>query len=247
VRQGTDISRHTPNQFIQYVADNVDHNIRSIDGKNTFHGMGMIATITPGHDISHHVPRVIVTSEDIAAIGRVNIEPFMGVCDGLRSMKYCRLPIIKIEDKTSGTDSLWKAYLSLCTKRPSWSGFMQMVQQGTHPGKSSVLFLPMIDMNPSDYTCINSTLHFICEHASRYSVTPIVPFDQPLWWKAREIIESVQEASILCHIVLRLGGFHTEMSFLGCIGHIMAGSGLREALQLIYAKGAVDHMLSGKQ
>ena len=46
--------------------------------------------------------------------------------------------------------------------------------------------------------------------------------------------------------ILRLGGFHTEMSFLGCIRHLMASSGLQEMLELIYAPNAVVHMLSGK-
>ena len=43
---GTDIPNYT-SQFVQYVADNVDHNIKTLDGNNTFHGMGMIAAITP--------------------------------------------------------------------------------------------------------------------------------------------------------------------------------------------------------
>ncbi|VDI06569.1 Hypothetical predicted protein [Mytilus galloprovincialis] len=47
-------------------------------------------------------------------------------------------------------------------------------------------------------------------------------------------------------IVLRLGGFHTEMSFLGSIGRLMAGSGLHEVLETVYASNAVNHMLSGK-
>ena len=33
--------------FIQFVADNVDHNIRTLDGLDTFHGMGIIAALTP--------------------------------------------------------------------------------------------------------------------------------------------------------------------------------------------------------
>ena len=33
--------------FTQWVADNVDHNIATIDGHNTFHGMGIIAVTTP--------------------------------------------------------------------------------------------------------------------------------------------------------------------------------------------------------
>ena len=47
-------------------------------------------------------------------------------------------------------------------------------------------------------------------------------------------------------IVLRLGGVHTEMSFLGCIGSFMAGSGLKEILEMIYAPNAVDYILTGK-
>ena len=36
------------------------------------------------------------------------------------------------------------------------------------------------------------------------------------------------------------------MSFLGSIGHLMAESGLRELLELIYASNAVDHIMTGK-
>ena len=35
-------------------------------------------------------------------------------------------------------------------------------------------------------------------------------------------------------------------SCVGCIGHIMAGSGLQEVLELVYAKKAIGHMLTGK-
>ncbi|CAG2245619.1 unnamed protein product [Mytilus edulis] len=48
------------------------------------------------------------------------------------------------------------------------------------------------------------------------------------------------------NVVVRLGGFHTEMSFLGSIGRLMSGSGLKEVLELVYAPNAVNHMLSGK-
>ena len=36
------------------------------------------------------------------------------------------------------------------------------------------------------------------------------------------------------------------MSVIGCIGHVMASSGLHELLELIYAPNAMAHMLSGK-
>ena len=36
------------------------------------------------------------------------------------------------------------------------------------------------------------------------------------------------------------------MSFLGCVGHLMAGSGLQDILEQIYASSVVTHILSGK-
>jgi len=57
------------------------------------------------------------------------------------------------------------------------------------------------------------------------------------------MVESVPE---LQPAVIRLGGFHTQMSFLGSIGHLMEGSGLQELLEVVYAGNTVGHMLSGK-
>ena len=34
--------------FIKFSADNVDHNTCTLDGRNTFYGMGMIASIIKG-------------------------------------------------------------------------------------------------------------------------------------------------------------------------------------------------------
>ena len=40
-----------------FAGDNVDHNIMTIDGKGSFHGMGIIAAITPGKQTSHSISR----------------------------------------------------------------------------------------------------------------------------------------------------------------------------------------------
>lgn len=48
----------TNKSFVQYVADNADHNLCTLDGKGTFHGMGIIATITPSSKKDYNfVPR----------------------------------------------------------------------------------------------------------------------------------------------------------------------------------------------
>lgn len=60
------------------------------------------------------------------------------------------------------------------------------------------------------------------------------------------IIRAQEGDCDLKHIVLRLGAFHMEMSFLGSIGYLMAGSGLQEVLEVVYASNTMGHMLSGK-
>ena len=61
--------------------------------------------------------------------------------------------------------------------RPAWSGMMQMVHTGDHPGQSSVLFLPMIDLDHGNMACVHSTFKCLCEHAARYNVIPIITFE----------------------------------------------------------------------
>ena len=79
--------------------------------------------------------------------------------------------------------------------------------------KSTITFLPIIDLNPNDESCIYSTLLFVIEQAKRMRIpVPCVTFDQALWLKAFFIIE---EAGL--DIVARLGSFHTLMSYLSVI------------------------------
>src|SRR6218665_621317 len=50
----------------------------------------------------------------------------------------------------------------------------------------------------------------------------------------------------MSNIVIRLGGFHMIMSYLGSIGAVMAESGLAEVLQCCYSSNTVIHMMTGK-
>ncbi|KAJ8386430.1 hypothetical protein AAFF_G00170270 [Aldrovandia affinis] len=182
----------------------------------------------------------------MSMVGRVPILFHREESRGTTAVTYQKLVTMTAQNPTADLDLIWKTAILFASPRPAWSGMMQFVQHGTHPGKSSFVFLPMIDMSPSDATCIYSTLKFLCEHAHRHNAIPIITFDQPLWWKALLIIEAEPEGSDLSNIVLRLGGFHTEMSFLGSIGHLMAGTGLQEVMELVYAVNAVVHMMTGK-
>ena len=182
----------------------------------------------------------------MAIVGRVQIRYHKEERRRMAAVTYQKFVDCKAHNNSDTLDVLWKTSLLFGSPRPAWSVMMQFVHHGDHPGKASAMFLTIIDMNSSDTTYIYSTLAFVTEHARRHDVAPIITFDQPLWWKALMIIRSEPLDSDLRRIVLRLGGLHTEMSFRGCIGHVMASSGLQELLELIYAPNAVVHMLSGK-
>ena len=153
-------------------------------------------------------------------------------------VKYRDFVHVGAEDPTVNLDVLWKASLLFGTPRPSWSGMMQSVHQGRHQGKSSVIFLPIIDMNPSDVTCVYSTLNFISQHARQHGILrPIITFDQPLWLKAYEIIQTEPANSDLRKVIVRLGAFHAEMSFLGSIDG---------RLPFTRSYGANNHIMTGK-
>ena len=135
--------------------------------------------------------------------------------------------------------------------RPNWSGFMDrssrcdslpMSNFAELHGVSKIDYLPIIDLNANDPTCVYSTLKYILAQSEKQKVhTACVTFDQPLYKLARTITEAEKFP-----IVVRLGGFHMLMSFLGSVGTLMKGSGLEELFETIYPSNTVGHMFSGK-
>ena len=125
----------------------------------------------------------------------------------IADLKYDRVSIHAAEDPTSDIDVLWHASLLFSASRPAWSGMMQAVHLSEHPSKSSVIFLPMIDMSSTNPTCIFSTLSYVAQHADRHNVTPVITFDQQLWWKSLSIQLLQPEGSPIQRIVLRVVPF----------------------------------------
>ena len=239
--------------FIQWSADNVDHNVATLDGNNTFHGMGMVACMTPSGSFNPLCDiRRLKKRKPVSEIIKDRGVPIVNY-NGNFFNNYPKLkPLDSLSVRSKTTfdfplEILWHSiwhFTSSDKQRPFWSGFMQQQFSTKKESfeKSNVIMLPIIDLQPTNPSCIYSTLLFIQSQASKYQMqTPIVTFDQPLWLKASGIIAE-KNLNIIC----RLGGFHTLMSFIGSIGHIMGGSGLEDALMQIYAENSVPHILSGK-
>ena len=132
--------------YLQYVADNVDHNIHTLDGKGTFHGMGIIAAVWPDKPPTTQVSRISVSAEDIASVGRIERKHVTPLYTP-DSLMYNRVEYEYYTDPDVDViDALWDMSVLFRTDRPSWSGMMQSVYKKQHPGISSPLFLPMILM-----------------------------------------------------------------------------------------------------
>ena len=61
------------NKMLLFAADNVDHNIVSLDGSGTFHGMGMIADVTQGQQVTQTILRQQISELNIVDLTKVDI------------------------------------------------------------------------------------------------------------------------------------------------------------------------------
>lgn len=247
-----------PEYFIQWSADNVDHNINTLDGSGSFHGMGLISMSTAYSKINtgkFSEPSVTrhqrVNVADLVKNGGIPIlhytQPHQSALSKMILKPIKELHIASDLSKALSLDTVWRASLlfsDLKYPRCNWSGYMQQfsVPFDEYGSASDIQMLPLMDLNPNDVSCIYSTLSFVEKQAKLLNMkTACITFDQPLWIKAVDIA-----CSNNMNVVCRLGGFHVIMSYLGSIGKIMAGSGLTEALQTCFGSVTIGHMMSGK-
>ena len=139
---GTDIPGLATGRFVQFVADNADHNVATLGGHNTFHGMGIVAAVTPWAKRRTAVARC--SARAVCNFGAIAIHFYKESRRARSPFLYERLNDMYRNDPTWKIDLLWTLVWPLRSSRPGWSGMMQAVHQDTHPGKASI----MIDMNP---------------------------------------------------------------------------------------------------
>ena len=120
------------------MTNNVYHNVCTFNGLNTFHGMGIIATITPKVNSNIIVPNKIVFTDSLIQIGRIETK-FIDRRIGHSLIKYQNLKHLFCK-KYNTISLFWSCTWILKPKRPLWNGFKQMVHTGSDPGESSVAF-----------------------------------------------------------------------------------------------------------
>jgi hypothetical protein len=80
---------------MNYMADNADHTVCSLDGKSDFHGMGIMAAVTPGFKAVHHIPRQKVEQEAIRKAANIKFQHYDDVKFAAKSLKFLKYSSVK--------------------------------------------------------------------------------------------------------------------------------------------------------
>lgn len=186
--------------FLQYVCDNADHNVASLDGCNTFHSMGMIKIIAPHDKINDdqqvfRLPKMPSESK-MASVACIPLKIYDN--HGIQGLKNIVVKPLVVDEMTTSTlrnsDVLWMYAKWNSSDIPGWSGFMENLTKEKTYTKSRIIFLPFIHQPPSNYNTLYTTLLYILEDGKKYGhTTCVITLDQPLYFKAREIIATLIE------------------------------------------------------
>lgn len=169
--------------------------VKTLDGTETFHGMGIISMTTPCTRLedmrfsdsavkrlphtavsqmirNRGIPIIYYVAPDQPSLSKFMLKPFSHLLT-----PYVMPPTINL-------DLVWHAgwfYTDADNPRSSWAGFMHDVSPSSSdfPSKSDIRNLSIIDMNPNDVSCIFSTLTFIGRQSKKLNLeTACVTFDQ---------------------------------------------------------------------
>ena len=106
--------------------------------KGTFHGMGMVACITPANKVVHKILRRKLSELNITKQTAVEIIEYR-FANHARSISFKKLP--QFSKSCHKVDILWEISLRFKQPAPGWQGMMHILnKQCEHPGKSSVVF-----------------------------------------------------------------------------------------------------------
>lgn len=237
------------NCTIQFVYDNADHNVRTLDGSGTFHAMGGVMIITPYQTVTtnNYVPRLkqVPTAEIVSEMGGLEL-----LSNEIKDYsKLSEITFENLDDKfphastnIAPSNFLWAYSKTINSKETSGrNGFLEKLTIDKTCDVSKIVFLPFLNAPPSHedtiYTVLMESVRKVRSYGKKYA---IVTFDLPLFMKAFEMISCAPDDSDLKFVILRLGGFHTLMSYLKAVGFIMKDSGLKDLLCLTFGQNSVD-------
>ena len=150
--------------------------------------------------------------------------------DDLKDVQINECPDIS---KSEFVDFIW----TLCSEKnpsgiPNWTGFNYLLhEEGDQESLQTVTYLPAINQSP---TKLDTVLELLLQSKAKaehlgLDETDIV-VDQAIYAKAVEVLQNPAHQDLKKFIVLRMGGFHIECTFIAVIGKRFSDAGLRDLL-----------------
>ena len=183
-----------------FVFDTAVFSIRTLTGLGTFHSMGGIKCVTPATG-AHTVttaqrPKTNVPASVVGEFSTVQIKSYKKSTTRSSSLVQDVFALPLHIPKTF-SESLYMTKLWLCgcwlqlTCCPSRSGFMSVATKDTkYYDTIKVQRLPLINIDPSNPSTIYTALCFAANECLKQKQCHcVVTFDQPLYWKAVNIVE----------------------------------------------------------
>jgi len=161
--------------------------LQAIDGQGTFHGMGLIAVsvprqgnfATPEQPVKRLSSKLPVGLSALVADRGIPILSYdrPGRC-GLQNVTMTEISELKrlvqvTLPPLAHLDTLWHLkwfFMDTSNLRPNWVGYMQTTCTGAPSVAGVVKMLPVIDMKPTDSSCIYSTLCFVIHQAKQLNI-----------------------------------------------------------------------------
>ncbi|KAJ8021891.1 hypothetical protein HOLleu_39220 [Holothuria leucospilota] len=230
--------------LIQVVADNFDADISSPNGKLSTHSLAIIIMQSTGdHDNSMNetIPRLKKSEMSKSIEERQENETEIVTCP-----KKPPIPVIQAIPLSSdilqhqnvsrrrAAENDFAFFLDVittdnCAEFNGYNTKMCREQGHSLAPKTKVAYLPLIDKPPADPATMMTAMlkaQQISEDAGQ-SYT-IFTLDQQLYRIALHVLWANETR--FQNFYLRLGGMHLLMSYLGCIGTLMADTGIAEIL-----------------
>ena len=268
------VKRSLNGLLIQEGNDNVDINVETIDGYNTYHTMARVIFQEQRVESSYvnhfkRIPRLNIKTLPDTEIDKysstidytiptsrplppkyedalIKVKDTMKSCNETASLK--NMAWILLRNLNRGIYNFAPNKKPVTDQKiPMWTGFNTRISEPTNL-KTIPYYLPSINEKPSEL----KTVYTVLKRGSKLAKLCDQPysvhtFDQQLYAVAQDI--KLNCSNEFEDSILRLGGFHTTSTLNSCIGKIWGDGGLMEMLvdPGVYASKTAENMLHGKQ
>ena len=251
--------------FTHFAFDNLDFHENNVDGKTTHGTTHIIYQYQPdasGASVTMKVPLQKPRKPSLETSEQFQTKSSMlTLSDRRQSRSLCGMklvPDVKPEDCISATSRL-DFLFNLCQsgstnlldfvdelKPTSWKQFHE-VMINDKKEKTIIGYGPFFPQSPNNPDVVAESVNYCIGVARKLGQEHcVITCDQAIY----EIVLALHKKhpDKYGHVIIRMGGFHIAMNFLGAIGHLMKETGIEEILaeSEICQPGTVSKLLDGK-